>query len=336
MSSLFGWSYGSALWHGFSVVLNSFHVCLLLKVPGIGTTPCGKVLLAITLTDIYFSTLKILADIPLNLSESNEPIMLSTRVLGDAFYLSSIYRCYYISASACIERFMALCFPFKHITNWLVTNLGKIMMAIAIFLHVMCCGLNVIREIGFGSIESPNEITEDNLPHLSSSMMRTGHGVGDERNSTVNQGGRVTGEAIERHEETNLFGKILFQYEIQLFSALLVVFITVPLTFRELLFMRNVRVVAAERSRDRKLIGAVIYITIISVISVFCLIPVYILRISRVSVEIATLRQILRFLQEDAYGILNVNIYGIMNKQYRQTVKSLFKSCLCHNQNQDA
>lgn len=73
---------------------------------------------------------------------------------------------------------------------------------------------------------------------------------------------------------------MLYQYEIQLLPALLVIIRTMFMTIGELIVMGNVGNISTEQPRDRGLIIAVIYIIIISVITLLCLLPLYIVRSS--------------------------------------------------------
>lgn len=68
-----------AVWYSFIVIANLPHAGLLLKMPDLRNKPNGKVLLAITLADIYFSAVKIFYQTPL--IESKEPYNLYVTVL---------------------------------------------------------------------------------------------------------------------------------------------------------------------------------------------------------------------------------------------------------------
>ena len=86
--------------------------------------------------------------------------------------------------------------------------------------------------------------------------------------------------------------------------------------------------VSTRQPRDRGLVLAVIYIMVIGVIALTCLIPLYVIR--RYDMP-AAMKTSARFLHDDAYAILNVIVYGIMNKKYRQTLKSVFNFTSCQN-----
>ena len=57
--------------------------------------------------------------------------------------MSAVQTRYYVTAFACFERFMALCYPYKHGVNMAVRNIGNIMLLVALFLHLMNSSLYV-------------------------------------------------------------------------------------------------------------------------------------------------------------------------------------------------
>ena len=109
-------------------------------------------------------------------------------------------------------------------------------------------------------------------------------------------------------------------YDFQLIPAFCVMLVSMPLTIKELLAMRK-KSAANPGGYDRELAMAAIYILIITLISLMCLIPLYVIRHAKNSVP-RSVSQPLRFLH-DGYGMLNIVIYGIMNKKYRDTFRLL-------------
>ena len=93
-----------------------------------------------------------------------------------------------------------------------------------------------------------------------------------------------------------------------------------PLTIKELLAMRK-KSAANPGGNDRELALAAIYIIIITVISLMCLIPLYVVRHAK-SFLTRSVIEIFACLH-DGYGMLNIVIYGIMNKKYRDAFRLL-------------
>ena len=103
-------------------------------------------------------------------------------------------------------------------------------------------------------------------------------------------------------------------YDLQLIPAFCVMFVCMPLTIKKLFAMRkNIG------GNDREFEIVAIYILIIILISLMCLVPLYVVRHAKNSVP-QSVSQPLRFLH-DGYGVLNIVIYGIMNKKYRETFR---------------
>ena len=73
----------------------------------------------------------------------------------------------------------------------------------------------------------------------------------------------------------SILGQLFFRFEIQLLPVLIVMMITMPLTVRKLIMMRKV---SNHQNQDRGLVIAVVYILIIAMISILCLLPLYILK----------------------------------------------------------
>ena len=118
-------------------------------------------------------------------------------------------------------------------------------------------------------------------------------------------------------------------YDLQLIPAFCVMFVCMPLTIKKLFAMRkNIG------GNDREFEIVAIYILIITLISLMCLVPLYVVRHAKNSVP-QSVSQPLRFLH-DGYGVLNIVVYGIMNKKYRETFRlvstKISASCRCeHN-----
>lgn len=87
--SAFGWAYSSRVWHSFAVVVNLLHAAVLRRMPDLRFKPNGKVLLAITFSDIYFSAVKIVFDS--HIYDYREAVELYVRLLKDTSLHSSIY-----------------------------------------------------------------------------------------------------------------------------------------------------------------------------------------------------------------------------------------------------
>ena len=102
-------------------------------------------------------------------------------------------------------------------------------------------------------------------------------------------------------------------YDFQLIPAFCIMFVCMPLTRKELLAMRK-KSAANPGGNDRDLALAAIYIIIITVILLMYLIPLYVVRHAK---SFLTRSVIETFAcMHDGYGMLNIVIYGIMNKKY--------------------
>ena len=87
---------------------------------------------------------------------------------------------------------------------------------------------------------------------------------------------------------------------------------------------------------DREFAIVAIYILILTLISLMSLVPLYVVRHAKNSVP-KSVSQPLRFLH-NGYGVLNIVIYGIMNKKYRETFRvvctKISTRCRCEHNSQ--
>ena len=95
--------------------------------------------------------------------------------------------------------------------------------------------------------------------------------------------------------------------------------VCMPLTIKELMAMKK-RSAMGPGGYDRELAITTIYILLISLISLLSLIPLFVIRhMSKDAVPVAFTQAIKSL--NDGYGMLNIIMYGIMNKKYRETLK---------------
>ena len=137
-------------------------------------------------------------------------------------------------------------------------------------------------------------------------------------------GGQQQQEQTEPVKGTVYYIKaIITNYQLPVVVAVAVMVITMPLTLRALIQM--VKKDRATRSpvsaADASLRMAAIYIPVICLISLTSLVPIYIMRPSTKKIPKPTIL-FFRFMR-DGYCVLNVVIYGFMNKQYREFLRSL-------------
>ena len=257
--------------------------------------------------------------------------------------MSAVHIRYYITTFGCFERFMALCYPFKHKVNVAVRNIGKIMLLMALIMHLMNWSLCVIEyKVKEGkpltdliSMVEGLATNSTNLPQLDSARAQpkgrgkeVSFGGNDNETSTdlsLKSNSTESGDEDVKNKaglQRRLLSSLFFRYEVQLLPVVIVMMITIPLTVRELMRMRKA---SSSHSQDRGLVIAVIYILVITMISILCLIPLYILKNLKKYIPKGA-RKPFRFLH-DGYGVLNIIIYGIMNKRYRNALRENLSKC---------
>ena len=293
-----GWKISSAVWHGFAVIANSFHIILIARMADLVVKPNGKVLLAMALSDICMRALNVVDDVT-SFYELGVPPATSeiyTDALQEACNMSAVHIRYYITTFGCFERFVALCYPFKHKVNVAVRNIGKIMLLMALIMHPLNWSLCVIEYKVKEGKPLTNLISEvedlaansTNLPQLDSARAQP-KGRGKEESFGGNDNETSTDLSSESNStesgdedvknkaglQKRMLSKLFFRYEVQLLPVVIVMMITMPLTVRELMRMRKA---SGNHSQDRGLVIAVIYILVITMISILCLIPLYILK----------------------------------------------------------
>ena len=130
----------SIAWHLFTVVINILHLIVLCTMPEFKTRSFGKVIIGITIADIYLSAeteVSTSTDLFVN-KEENWGWVAEATVQG--IRMAAIHTNYYACAVSCLERCLALCFPFKHRTSCLIANMGKIMIIGAVVLNLFDIG----------------------------------------------------------------------------------------------------------------------------------------------------------------------------------------------------
>ena len=232
---------------------------------------------------------------------------------------------------------------FKHKLNVAVRNIGKIMLLMALIMRLLTWSLCVIKYKVKEGKPLTNLISEvedlatnsTNLPKLDSARAKpkgrgkeVSFGGNDNETSTdlsLKSNSTESGDEDVKNKaglQKRMLGKLFFGYEIQLLPVVIVMMITMPLTVQELMRMKKA---SSNQSKDRVLVIAVIYILIITMISILCLIPLYILKNFKKHVP-KRARKPFRFLHND-YGVLNIIIYGIMNKRYREALRESVSIC---------
>ena len=346
-----GWDFSSAVWHSATVLANTFHTSVLVNIPELLQKPSGKVLLAMALADIYFSSDKLVDGIVRLTSNQFTTGNLYLDALWSACSISSYHTRFYVTAFGCFDRYMALSHPFKYNFNRVVRNIGKLIIGISLLLHLLSWGLYVAKEevdLNIQPAFDPNSDRNTSFlmnvtQHSQTGGVRGVGNVGGQSGKEVSTGDRgdrtgngdsssfsqpnrtkndmKSGSASSngaRNDPIRLTIPLLL-YDFQLIPAFCVILVCMPLTIKELLAMR--RKSAANRGGyDRELAMAAIYILIITLISLLCLIPLYVMRHTPKDALPQAVTQAIKSLN-DGYGMLNVVMYGIMNKKYRETLR---------------
>ena len=152
---------------------------------------------------------------------------------------------YYVTAFACFERFMPLCYPYKHGVNMAVRNIGKIILLVALFLQLMNWSLYVTdNKIKEGKAVSSiiSEATTEGLatnvtmfPQVDSAKAQLKGGgkggrVKEDRNETSadSSTGSNSTEISSKDGKNkagnikSILGQLFFRFEIQLLPILIV------------------------------------------------------------------------------------------------------------------
>ena len=139
------WTVSSIVWHCVTVVLNIFHLFVLCRRQGFKAKPFGKIIIAITISDIYLSTVTVLDTLQVTaLIQTSDHTSSFIYAAWKSLRMSSIHMTYYACAVSCSERCMAFCAPFKHRTSAVVKNVGKIMLIGAVSMNLVYLGAHLL------------------------------------------------------------------------------------------------------------------------------------------------------------------------------------------------
>ena len=333
--SMSGWNLSSAVWHSATILANIFHTGILVNIPELLQKPSGKVLLAMALTDIYFSSAKLVDGIVRLTTNQYNTGSLYVDALWSAWKTSSYNTRFYVTASGCFDRYMALCHPFKYNLNRVIRNIGKFIIGLSLLLHLLSWGLYIAKEEVDSNVQRAFEPNSDgNTSFLINATQHaqsgggggTGNSSGNGDSSSSSQpnrtkNGMTSGSAFSRgakNDPIKLTIRSLI-HDLPSIPAFCVMLVCMPLTIKELTAMKK-RSAVNPGGCDRELAITTIYILLISLISLLCLIPLYVIRHMPKDALPRLVTQAIKSLN-DGYGMLNIIMYGIMNKKYRETLK---------------
>ena len=140
------WNISSSVWHGATILANIIHTGILVNVPELLKKPNGRVLLAMALTDIYFSSAKLVDGIVRLTTNNYDTGSVYVDALWSAYKISSYNTRFYVTACACYDRYMALCHPFKYDLNRVIRNIGKFIILLLLLLHLFSWGMYLAKE----------------------------------------------------------------------------------------------------------------------------------------------------------------------------------------------
>mgnify|MGYP001794970478 CR=1 FL=1 len=382
------WRISLITWHCFAIITNIFHMVVLFKMPSL-KKPNGKIIILVAVFDVILSFLIIIDNTQLSsVIEYRDDI---SKIFGNGVYeavgLTSVQMTYYVCAFGTYERCIALCYPYRHLSDKIVRNVGKAILITAILLlsfhYGMYVGKTVYKQsnkqsnirLSSASLESINSsvTNEDDLNSNASgndpSPLHAKHMFETNRkdmadNSELTRLPELKQEPdristlSERSEDydSSLINKersggrdipprggasdvrgghrssppkdpkeyfpyyteqLIFRYQVQLLPAVLIMLVTVPLTVRELVLMGRSGG-EVNRSADPNIRMATIYIIVICSISLVTLLPQLVM--SMIPTRLPDAAVMTFKCLHDGYCVLNILIYGAMNKQYREKV----------------
>ena len=348
-----GWNLWLAVCHGATILANIIHTGILVNVPELLKKPNGRVLLAMALTDIYFSSAKLVDGIVRLTTNNYDTGSVYVDALWSAYKISSYNTRFYVTACACYDRYMALCHPFKYELNRVIRNIGKFIILLLLLLHLFSWGMYLAKE----EVYSKDQRAFDPNPGRNTSFLinathnaQNGGGRGAGNGGGQNGGGRGTENRGDRtgngdsssssrasgtkddkkrskkKDPVKLTIRSLI-IDFPSIPAFCVMMVCMPLTIKELMAMKK-RSAMGPGGYDRELAITTIYILLISLISLLSLIPLFVIRhMSKDAVPVAFTQAIKSL--NDGYGMLNIIMYGIMNKKYRETLRVVCTKIRC-------
>ena len=222
--------------------------------------PNGRVLLAMAITDIYFSSAKLVDGIVRLTTNNYDTGSVYVDALWSAFKISSYNTRFYVTACACYDRYMALCHPFKYDLNRVIRNIGKFIILLLLLLHLFSWGMHLAKEEVDSKTRRPFDPNSGrNTSFLINATQHAQNGGG---RGTGNRGGRTgkgnrtgngnsssssrpnrtksgmkSGSASSsggKNDPIRLTIRILL-YDFQLIPAFCVMFVCMPLTKKKFL-----------------------------------------------------------------------------------------------------
>ena len=113
---------------------------------GLRTKPNGKVIIAVTVFDIFLTVIDT-TKLPDMIEYPNDSAQFFADTAFSTTRLTFIHLTYIVCARGSCERCIALCLPFRHTSDKIVQNIGKVIVIFSIFLELFNFGAAVAKDL---------------------------------------------------------------------------------------------------------------------------------------------------------------------------------------------